>query len=42
MIMATAGAYNCMTNGYNYSSLGMTLSLIMDSYFALRYRDNSD
>jgi len=42
MMIATMGAFNCMTNGYNYSSLGMTLSLIMDSYFALRYRDNSD
>lgn len=42
MMLATVGAFNCMTHGYNYSSIGMTLSLIMDSYFAMRYRDDRE
>lgn len=42
IIMSTIGTYSLMTQGANYSSLGMTLSLIMDSYFGLRYRDSTD
>ena len=42
MMLATVGAFNCVTGGYNYSSLGMTLSLIMDSYFGMRYREEEE
>ena len=40
--LAIAGCVAMLSHGANYSLLGMTLSLVADSYFGLRYTQDSD
>lgn len=40
--LAIAGGVSILSNGRNFSNVGMTLALIADSYFGIRYTEESD
>lgn len=42
IILSLFGAHMGITEGFSYSLAGTTLSLMADSFFALRYQEMSD
>lgn len=40
--MAVVGLLILQSEGFRYATTGMTITLIADSYYALRYKDESD
>jgi hypothetical protein len=42
ILLTVFGIHLCLNEGFSYPLVGTTLSLIADSFFALRYQEMSD